>query len=74
MHKICRNNNARKLYYLIEKNLEIELPNMFSNIDIPIIKYFNGNIEKNSFFPDLKTMKNKNYLKLNNNIVKSGNY
>ena len=74
MHNICRNNNARKLYYLIEKNLEIELPNIFSNLDIPVIKYFNKDVEKNSFFPDLKTTKDKNYLKLNNNIVESGNY
>ena len=74
MHNICRNNNSKKMYYLIEKNLEIELPNTFSESDIPVIKYFDSEIEKKSFFPDLKTEKNNKYLKLNNNIVESGNY
>ena len=74
MHNICRNNNTEKLYHTIEKNLEIKLSNVFSEIDIPIIKYFEEKKEKISFFPDLKTTKNNNYLKLNNDILKSGNY
>ena len=74
MHNICRNNNTQTLYHTIEKNLEIKLSNIFSEIDIPIIKYFEEQKEKMSFFPDLKTTKNNNYLKLNNDIITSGNY
>ncbi len=74
MHNICRNNNSEKMYYFIEKNLEIELPNTFSELDVPVIKYFESEIEKKSFFPDLKVEKNNKYLKLNNNIEASGNY
>ena len=74
MHNICRKENAKNLYYQIEKNLNVPTSNFLSENYIPIIKYFVDGIEKKSFIPSLKKTENDMYLKLENNISKSGNY
>ena len=74
MHNISRNKNTKYLFDIIKKNLEVEIDNSISDGNIPLIKFYKNNKEEISFFPDLKRIKNTNYLKLNNEIKESGNY
>ena len=74
MHNISRNNNSKELYHIIKKNLEIEVGNIFTDENVPLIKFFKNKEEETSFYSDLKRTKNNNYLKLNNEIKVNGNY